>query len=522
ISSDWSDSLAVRTLPYIPPETPKGFGVKNTADAITMDSIAYEWIAEDNPNIEYILELSENPDYEDSIEINAGKVSEYRVSGLRSNFRYYARLYAYDTKKELRSEPTQSVIARTMRSRADYDSDEYVEDVIKGDYIVKEYIKKDDLLNVYIQGVNADRFIEDMKNDNIVDYVIDLLDAPKSTKHIRLVISNRIFVAMEQLKENIIAVYPENKLTLTYGLFRNVDTASGLNELNDFDYEIIISLSNSSKAHIEYDKYVKLKSGSTRIKAGAVKGQLYIPYYSFGRPAKLIYESSEAYTIVQEYQDDLTAVIYDQSLGRWEKIRLKTSYEPNSDLWQFIVDIYTPGEYALAFYSRDVFDDISSSRYQEQINNVASVHVLKSISGGMFYPGKELSIDEAVKFALDVMDYDYGFDGQYLRAAYRSGIINMDDMENPYQGCTREKALAMAARIYELKARDKALPEPTEVYPFKDMDRVSPSMLEKVQFAIQNGFMSDRYSDMLNPDEIILRGEFIGILEKVLMLVGEI
>ena len=83
----------------------------------------------------------------------------------------------------------------------------------------------------------------------------------------------------------------------------------------------------------------------------------------------------------------------------------------------------------------------------------------------MFYPGKELSIDEAVKFALDVMDYDYGFDGQYLRAAYRSGIINMDDMENPYQGCTREKALAMAARIYELKARDKALPEPIEVYP---------------------------------------------------------
>ena len=79
-------------------------------------------------------------------------MSEYKVSGLRSNFRYYARLYAYDTKKELRSEPTQPVIARTLRSRADYDSDEYVEDVIKGEYIVKEYVKKDDLLNVYIQG----------------------------------------------------------------------------------------------------------------------------------------------------------------------------------------------------------------------------------------------------------------------------------------------------------------------------------------------------------------------------------
>ena len=58
-----------------------------------------------------------------------------------------------------------------------------------------------------------------MRNDDIVDYVIDLFDAPKTTKYIRLVISNKVFEAMEQLKENIIAVYPGNKLTLTYGMF---------------------------------------------------------------------------------------------------------------------------------------------------------------------------------------------------------------------------------------------------------------------------------------------------------------
>ena len=189
-------------------------------------------------------------------------------------------------------------------------------------------------------------------------------------------------------------------------------------------------------------------------------------------------------------------------------------------MWQFIVDVNIPGEYALAFYSRDVFDDISASRYREQINNVASVHALKSVTGRLFFPGKELSIDDAVRLALDVMDYEY--DEQYLRAAYRSGIIQINDMENPYRGCTREKALAIAARLYELKTGEKASPRSTDVYPFKDMDKVSPSLLNKVQFAIQNGFMSDRYSNMLNPDEVILRGEFMGILEKVMRLAGEV
>ena len=44
VNSDWSDSIVVKTLPYIPPETPRGFGIMNTKDAVTENGIAFEWI----------------------------------------------------------------------------------------------------------------------------------------------------------------------------------------------------------------------------------------------------------------------------------------------------------------------------------------------------------------------------------------------------------------------------------------------------------------------------------------------
>jgi len=43
-------------------------------------------------NLEYILELADNVDYEDAVEYKVGMVSEFTVGGLLSNHRYYARL----------------------------------------------------------------------------------------------------------------------------------------------------------------------------------------------------------------------------------------------------------------------------------------------------------------------------------------------------------------------------------------------------------------------------------------------
>ncbi|HEX3028654.1 MAG TPA: fibronectin type III domain-containing protein, partial [Clostridia bacterium] len=54
--SEWSDSYPLKTKPYISPDTPLGFGVKNSEDAITKNSITFEWIKQDG--MQYILEVS--------------------------------------------------------------------------------------------------------------------------------------------------------------------------------------------------------------------------------------------------------------------------------------------------------------------------------------------------------------------------------------------------------------------------------------------------------------------------------
>ncbi|NSW90189.1 MAG: fibronectin type III domain-containing protein [Firmicutes bacterium] len=513
VPSDWSDSLVVKTLPYIPPETPRGFGVKNTKDAVTKDSITYEWIMEDG--IEYIIEIAGDIDYNGSIEYKAGKVSEFTVEGLRSNYRYYARLYAYDPEKDLRSLPTQSVVCRTRRSLLDYDSDEYAEDVIKGDYIVKEYIIKDNTWNIRIEGINADMFIENMMNDNVVDYILDVTDTPYGTKHIVISISGRVFDAMYQLKENLIILNPVNQIVMRPGVF----AGTNIKQFYNSNYEITITLKDEINGAIPESKLggIKLKTDVTGLKIRIRNGQLFNPIYRLGNPLQIIYSYSG-----QEWNIPgvTTGLIYDMVLPGWEKTDTISEFDTDLDKGRLIFDMPVTGGMAVGDYTKDKYDDISASRYRTAINNVASAHELKSIKGNLFYIGKDLSVADAVKFILDVMDYDYG--NNFLNAALRAGIISKTDLDMPEKGCTREKALFMAARLYELKTGEKAKPRENGPYPFKDMDKISPHFLDKVKFAIENGFMSYRISDMLEPDSVIMRGEFMGILEKVLEAAGEL
>ena len=186
MQSDWSDSLIIKTLPQIAPSTPRGFGVKGSEDSITKNSITYEWVAEDG--IEYYLEIASDISYKDAVEYDATEASEYTVGDLRSNFRYYARLYAYDPDKKLRSQPAQSVIVRTESSNDEFDSDQDVENVISGAFIIKDSEAVNHIWKIRITGVNADRFIEHVRNDNILDYSIDLSTTPENTNRISLLL----------------------------------------------------------------------------------------------------------------------------------------------------------------------------------------------------------------------------------------------------------------------------------------------------------------------------------------------
>lgn len=511
--SDWSDSLVVRTLPYIPPETPKGFGVKNSKDAVTKNSITYEWIMEEG--MEYILEVASDIDYADSEEFEVGNVSEYKVEGLRSNYRYYARLYAYDPEKKLRSEPTQTVICRTKRSLDDYDSDEYTEEEITGDYIQKEYTKRDNTWTIRIEGVNADRFIENMKNDNEIDYILDLRNPPYyGTRRIVLSVSGRVFAAMGQLKENIIILTPVNRIIMPYGIFSGT-TSQSYNSI----YEITIILKNTSNELPASEKTngIKFESDITGLEVYIKTGQLKSPVYKFDKPMQIIYTFPGSKI---SSPGEMTGLIYDINTSEWKTAGTRYEYNMDLDLSRFVFDMPVAGGMAVGCYSRDKFSDISSSRFRDAINNVASLHELKSVKGTAFRTGDNLTIADAVKFILDVMDYNYGND--YLVVALRAGIIDKSDADSPEKGCTREKALAIAVRLYELKTGKKAKASGEGVYPFEDISKISKELYDRVTFAVENGFVSYRYSNLLEPQEVILRGEFMGIIENVLEFVGEL
>jgi hypothetical protein len=200
--SQWSDSYIVRTLPNLPPDSPIGFGIKNAKDAITKNSITFEWVMEQD--LEYILEIGRDAFFRDGVRYHVGKVSEYTVEGLISNHRYYARLYAYDPETKMESNPTNSITFRTLRSLDEYDSNEDNEKIISGDFVKKAVNAVKGIWNVEITGIDSDRLIEYMMTDNGLDYVLDLTDYPAGTNSIRIIMASKIFYDLEALRENII------------------------------------------------------------------------------------------------------------------------------------------------------------------------------------------------------------------------------------------------------------------------------------------------------------------------------
>jgi len=509
-SSDYSDPCSARTLPDIPPSKPQGFGIKTAADAVTKNSITYEWIQEDG--LEYILEIADNPSYNNSKEINTGQVSEYTVDNLISNMRYYARLYAYDPAKGLRSVPTDTVSVRTKRSTDDYDSDEDVEDVISGDFIVKNPYIIDGTWHIDIVGVNADRFIEHMRNDNVVDYRINLTNPPEKAKRIKLTISSKVFYAMTTLAENLNISIPDRQFIIRPGTIDVERVKREMRGSGDYNIEIIIELESSRKV----EKNIKSKTIVTGLQINALNGSNKIAVNTLDRPLKVLY----AYAERNWYNYGLTsAYLYDEKTQRWKKVDTKSQYNGDTNQGHVVFEISNTGDFVIAEYKGDYFDDIGNHWARDSINNVASVYSLKSVSGRKFNPDSNITVGDAVKLMFDILDYDYG--NNYMTLAAKSGIIASNSSLKSGDVCSREQLVAMVVRVYEIKTGSSAKAS-SNVSTFNDMSEVTPSLKSKIMFAAENGIITSRFNSTFGPKDPVSRGEAMVLLEKLLVYVGEI
>ena len=509
--SDFSDSYLVKTLKDIPPATPMGFGVKSTKDAITKNSITYEWIVEEG--MQYILEIDDKIDYFESVKYSIDGASEFTVEGLRSNYRYYARLYAYDPAKELASEPTQSVTVRTLRSSDDYDSSEDIEDVISGDFVIKDNAAINGVWTVQITGVNADRFVQHVQTDRVLDYNIDLKTMPKGTKEINIKISQRVFKALGMLGENLLLTTSRNTVVIRPGVLADNRGVYGSVEGEaNFIFNIVLDSSTAGSN----TKNLSFKTPVSKLEIGLSDG-LTSSMKNLQRPLKILYE----YTTVNWYKQNVTAgYVLPAGLTQWQRNVSSGIFDLDSNVGTLAFETFEPGRMGVADLGSDFYDDVSGNYARKSISNVVSVHPLKSVTGRKFEPLKNLTVGDGARFMLDMLDVDYG--SNYMSLAVKSGILQSSDQNSGSAGCTREKLIAMAMRVCELKTSQKARATMDYTGVYKDIGQATPTLLPKIRFAQEIGVITSRFSDTLGPKDVVTRAESMVLLEKLLRYAGEL
>lgn len=517
-TSEWSDSYTIKTLPLAPPNTPTGFGIKNEDGSVAKNSLAFEWTQEDG--IEYILQIAKDIDYKDYTEYKCGSVSEYKVEGLRSNFRYFARLLAYDPEKDMKSEPTQSITIRTERSNDDYDSDQDIENIISGDFVEKDPNIVNNTWSVNITGVNADRFINHVQNDKVLDYKIDLTKPPVKVSKLNIGISNRVLKALNSLKENIIITADSNtdgkiQLVLRPEILNSQSQSYLFNKLGDFNYIVDIQFpginANSSSKNMNF------KTKDVDISICASDGSSSITLTKLDKPIKVIFP----YTDSTWYTEGKTSgFILDPDISLWKRLDTSAKYDADNNRGYVSIESTNPGQIAIAELGSNYFDDINGHWAETSVNTVASVHNFRSIPGRVFNPDKNITIGEAVKFMLDTMDYNYGSD--FMQPAARARIISSADINYPDKLCSREKAIVMVVRLYEIKTGKTAGISGSINTKFSDMSRVTTTLMPQVKFAVQNGIVIGKDTDVLDPAGPITRAETFAMLEKFMILTGEV
>jgi hypothetical protein len=506
--SEWSDSLPLRTLKDIPPSTPRGFGVKNTADAVTKNSITFEWIKEDG--LEYILEIASSVDYKDVKVYEVGSVSEFKVDGLTSNFRYYARLYAYDPVKELKSLPTPSISVRTLRSSDDYDSDQDIDHPISGDMIDKAPTAVNGTWVVKIVGVNADRLVQLMMTDNVLDYTVDVSKPPSATTNISLMISKKVFDKLAQLRENIAFKTTVVTYGLKAGILSNINTADTQKE-QIYIFSIVLTPQKPAAHANELILRQPLSQMGVTLDTGASN----MTVSRFAVPLVVSYP----YTNQKDYVEGQTnGYLYNSVLSSWEQQATSNRFDVDNSKGAVSFQSSVPGLFALADRTSNLFDDIYGHMYESSIINVAMAHKLNSITGRIFNPDKNVTSGEAVKLVFDSLSYNYGSD--YMELAVKTGLVKSG--RTSASALTRQDAACMAAVLYEIKTNSRVNGSKDVISTYSDYSKVDKTILSKVAFAVENGFVPNSSSTKLNPTQNITRGELMYMIEKALVLAGDI
>jgi len=500
-ASDWSNSVAVRTEPYSPPPKPRGFGVKDSHDAITETSIFYEWLPDES--VTFILEVSENIDFSDSVEYSVDG-SEHQVTGLKSNYRYFARLYSYSAATDLRSEPSHVVMVVTRKGRGEYDADVPLDDVPVGDMLIIDAIAIDGVWNAKAVDVNAHRLSEKIRQSWTGTFSVDLTVPPPATKIIRLELGGEVLETLAGTSQTLIVRTPGFDIYVFPGCFLQ-DTYFRLKQrLNNISLRIDV---RSNAGDIRLENNMRIMSPITEMKIYAGREESFFLLEDFIKPVKVILpveNTAEA--------DKIKVRHYDSVRLKWDDV----DYTWIASQQKFAV--YPKKSGAIAAAATKPADITAGSGIEQTLKNILSKYEMPSLSPDSPEMGKELTVIEGIKHLMDIIPYEYQ-NGDVTEKALRAGLL----LPGSYEGNApflKEEAIYAAVALYRKKTGQN-IPDSTWILnQIPNASEIRPQYRKAAAFALSNGIIPE--NGMFLPKTPITRSELLIIIENVLIMAGEL
>lgn len=504
--SEWSNPLIIRTEKYSPPPRPRGFGIKNIPDAITQNSIFYEWLPDES--VTFILEISETADFEEVEEYQVDG-SEYQVTGLNSNYRYFARLFSYSPDTGLRSEPTATIMIVTRKGRGEYDADVPLEDIPVGEIVIIDPVATDGVWRANVTGINAHRLSEKIRKSTSGPFSIDLSNPPPMTEIVRLELDGEVLETLSGVKESLILKTP------------------------GFDIAI-------SPGSLLEDNYFRLKQklGNIRVRVD-VKTPVYTlrpeKNRQFALPVtemKILAGIEESYQLLGEFTRPIKVTLPVEKV-RLENVMMRF-YDSEQGKWSSIENTWIPSEGKIAAYPQksgsiaatqiqaDDFQDISGNSIQKTIHNITRLYAMPSLPGRELKPDAALTVEEGMKHIFDIIPYEYGREN-IAWIARRSGFMLPSNAKKADEPLQKDEAIYAVLAVLGKKtgrpvSGDIQISE--KIDDFDDFEKIAPAYRSAAAYAIENGVIAPEW--MYNPEESVTRGELLIMIEKMLMLAGEL
>lgn len=503
--SEWSNSIVIKTEPYSPPPKPRGFGIKDIPDSITETSIFYEWIPDET--VTFILEVSETSDFKEIMEFDVDGY-EYQVTGLKSNYRYFARLFSYDSDTGLRSEPSSIVMVVTRKGRGEYDADVPLEDIPVGEMVVIDPLAENGIWHARITGVNAHRLSEKIRTLGKGTFSIDMTNPPPDTKIIRLELDGEVLETLAGVKESLVLKTSGFEVYILPGSFLQDSYFRLKQQLGSISVRVDVR-TPVSELQPEISRQYVLPVTETKVYAGL--NESFLPLGEFARPVRVLIPLISSVDI-----DRIKVRYFDSSKGNWGDIESKLM--PTES--KITAYLKSSGSVAVTTPASNRHWNISNKEVKIILQSILNLYEMPSLPVNSFNANEELTVNESLCNILDIIPYDYRKE-DVLEKAIRAGILLPDESIKRDMPMRRDEAIYAVMMVYRKKTGQNFTGFEVDPGMFKDFEKIREPYRQAVAFAIQNGIVTG-YNNLINPDRPVTRGELIILIGRTLIGIGEI